>query len=125
TAVPQNGMASWTRLLSAAAINEAKVGLNAYKTRSLGVVTNNVPGLDLSLLTVNFTGSVAIPGIASQGASAGAAQLGALIRANSAYNTRAQPYTNWEMPFMDTLSMVRNAHNIKIGAEFRPIRMQT
>jgi hypothetical protein len=125
TAVPQNAMASWTHLLSPTMINEFKVGFNAYKTRSLGVVNNNVPGLDLTLLTVNFTGSVAIPGIASQGASAGAAQLGGLIRANSAYNTRAQPYTNWEMPFIDTLSWIKGNHNIKTGLEIRPIRMKT
>ncbi len=125
TAVPQNGMASWTRLLSATTVNEFKVGLNAYKTRSFGVVTNTVPGLDLAPMTVNFTGSVSIPGIASQGASAGAAQLGGLIRANSAYNTRAQPYTNWEMPFIDTLSLVRGNHNYKFGGEIRPIRLTT
>src|SRR5262249_61111670 len=61
----------------------------------------------------------------SQGASAGAAQLGGLIRANSAYNTRAQPYTNWELPFINTLSLVKGNHNIKTGVEFRLIRMQT
>src|SRR5258706_15286997 len=118
-------MASWTRLLSSTMINEFKVGLNANKTRSFGVVNNTVPGLDLAPLTVNFTGSVAIPGIASQGASAGAAQLGGLIRANSAYNTRAQPYTNWELPIIDTLSWVKRNHNLKFGGEVRPIRMQT
>jgi hypothetical protein len=125
TAVPQNAMASWTRILNPTLINEFKVGFNAYKTRSFGVVNNNVPGLDLASLTVNFTGSVAIPGIASQGASAGAAQLGGLIRANSAYNTRAQPYTNYEMPFLDTLSWVKGGHNVKLGVEIRPIRLQT
>ncbi len=125
TAIPQNAMASWTRIVNATMINEFKVGLNANKTRQFGVVNNNVPGLDLASLTVNFTGSVAIPGIASQGASAGAAQLGGLIRANSAYNTRAQPYTTWELPFLDTLSWAKGKHNVKIGAEIRPIRIKT
>ncbi len=123
TAVPQNWMASWTRLVSPRTINEFKVGLNSAKTRSLGVV-KPAAGVDLTALTVNFTGSVAIPGIASQGASAGAAVLGGLIRANSAYNTRGQPYTNYEIPFIDTLSLVRGAHNIKLGAEIRPIRLK-
>ena len=123
TAVPQNWMASWTHLLSPNTINEFKVGLNAAKTRSLGVVTP-AQGVDLTSLTVNFTGSVSIPGISSQGASAGAAVLGGLIRANSAYNTRGQPYTNFEIPFIDTLSLVRGAHNFKLGAEIRPIRIK-
>jgi hypothetical protein len=123
TAVPQNWMASWTNMLTPRTINEFKVGLNGSKTRSLGVV-KPAAGVDLTAITVNFTGSVSIPGIASQGASAGAAVLGGLIRANSAYNTRGQPYTNYEVPFMDTLSLVRGAHNIKFGVEFRPIRLK-
>jgi hypothetical protein len=123
TAVPQNAMASWTRLMSPTLINELKVGLNAYKTRSFGVVTP-VPGVDAASITVSFTGSVAIPGIASQGASAGAATLGGLIRANSAYNTRSQPYTNYEVPIVETLSWVKGSHNVKAGFEFRPIRIQ-
>jgi hypothetical protein len=123
TAVPQNWMASWTWLISSRTINEFKVGLNSAKTRSLGVV-KPVAGVDLTAITVNFTGSVSIPGIASQGASAGAAVLGGLIRANSAYNTRGQPYTNYEIPFIDTLSLVRGAHNIKLGTEIRPIRLK-
>ena len=72
TAVPQNWMASWTRVVTPSTINEFKVGLNSSKTRSLGVVTP-AAGVDLTAITVNFTGSVSIPGIASQGASAGAA----------------------------------------------------
>jgi hypothetical protein len=123
TAVPQNWMASWTHMVSPSTINEFKVGLNSVKTRSLGVVTP-AAGVDLTLLTVSFTGSVSIPGIASQGASAGAATLGGLIRANSAYNTRGQPYTNYEIPFIDTFSMVRGSHNIKLGVEIRPIRLK-
>ncbi|MEO8662241.1 MAG: TonB-dependent receptor [Bryobacteraceae bacterium] len=124
TAVPQNAMLNWTRILSPTMINEVKVGLNAYKTRSSGVVAP-VAGLDLASLAVSFTGSVAIPGIASQGASAGAATLGGLIRANSAYNTRQQPYTNWETPIMDTFSWVKGNHNVKLGAEIRPLRLKT
>jgi hypothetical protein len=125
TLVPQNAMASWTRLISPSLVNEFKVGLNASKSRSFGVVNNTVPGLDLAPITVSFTGAVAIPGVGGQGASAGAAQLGGLIRANSAYNTRAQPYTNWEMPFLESLSMVRGNHNMKFGGEYRMIRINT
>jgi hypothetical protein len=125
TLVPQNAMLSWTRVVTPTVVNEFKIGLNASKSRSTGIVTNNVAGLDLAPITVSFTGAVAIPGIGGQGASAGAAQLGGLIRANSAYNTSQQPYTNWEMPIMDTLSWVKGRHNVKFGVEFRPIRMET
>jgi len=125
TLVPQNAMLSWTRVVTPTVVNEFKLGLNASKSRSTGVVTNPVPGLDLAAITVSFTGGVAIPGIGGQGASAGAAQLGGLIRANSAYNTSAQPYTNWEMPVLDTLSWIKGGHNLKFGVEFRPIRIKT
>ena len=87
TNVPQNYMFAWTRVFSPSVVNEIKFGLNADKTRSFGTV-KPAAGVDLSSILVNFTGSVAVPGIASQGASAGAAILGGLIRANSAYNTR-------------------------------------
>ncbi len=123
TAVPQNYMLSWTRTLSPTMINEFRVGLNATKTRSFGVV-QQASGVDLAALTINFTGSVSIPGISSQGSSAGAAVLGGLIRANSAYNTRGQPYTNYETPFIDTLSLIRGSHSLKFGAEVRPIRLK-
>jgi hypothetical protein len=125
TLVPQNAMISWTRVLSPTVVNEFKLGLNASKSRSTGIAASSVPGLDLAPITVSFTGAVAIPGIGGQGASAGAAQLGGLIRANSAYNTSQQPYTNWEMPIMDTLSWIKGSHNVKFGVEFRPIRMET
>ena len=124
TLVPQNAMVAWTRVISPTVVNEFKIGLNASKSRSTGLVPSS-PGIDLAPITVSFTGAVAIPGIGGQGASAGAAQLGGLIRANSAYNTSQQPYTNWEMPIIDTLSWIKGNHNIKFGAEFRPIRLQT
>jgi hypothetical protein len=117
-------MLSWTRVVTPTVVNEFKLGLNASKSRSTGTVPN-VPGIDLAPITVSFTGAVAIPGIGGQGASAGAAQLGGLIRANSAYNTSQQPYTNWEMRIMDTLSWIKGRHNVKFGVEFRPIRMET
>ena len=125
TLVPQNALISWTRVISPTVVNEFKVGLNASKSRSTGTIANPVPGVDLANITVSFTGAVAIPGIGGQGASAGAAQLGGLIRANSAYNTSQQPYTNWELPIIDTLSWIKGSHNIKFGGEFRPIRLQT
>jgi hypothetical protein len=125
TLVPQNAMLSWTRVVAPTVLNEFKLGLNASKSRSNGVVPINASGIDLAPISVSFTGAVAVPGVGGQGASAGAATLGGLIRANSAYNTSKQPYTNWEMPIIDTFSWIKGGHNFKFGVEFRPIRMET
>lgn len=84
-----------------------------------------VPGVDLSAVSFSITGSIALPGIGGQGASAGVATPGGLVRANSATNGRGQPYTNYSLSFIDNLSWIRGAHNLKFGAEVRPIRMYT
>src|SRR4029077_11084680 len=74
---------------------------------------------------VSFTGTVAIPGVGGQGASAGAAALGNLVRGNSSQNGRGQPYTNYTMSFIDNLSVIEKNHALKFGFEFRPIRLYT
>jgi len=118
TLVPQNAMLSWTRVVAPTVLNEFKLGLNASKSRSNGVVPINASGIDLAPISVSFTGAVAVPGVGGQGASAGAATLGGLIRANSAYNTSKQPYTNWEMPIIDTFSWIKGGHNFKFDYTF-------
>ncbi len=123
-AVPQNGVVTFQQILSPTMINETKVGLNAYKTRAYGFAPS-VNGLDLSALSVDFTGSVALSGIGGQGASAGAARLGGLVRSNSTQNGRGQPYTNYTLSFIDNLSVVKGDHNLKFGFEFRPVRLYT
>ena len=67
-------------------------------------VAPDVNGIDLSALSISFTGTVALPGVGGQGASAGASTPGGLIRSNSSQNGRAQPYTNYTMSFIDNLS---------------------
>src|SRR5262249_29665214 len=101
-----------------------KVGWNAAKSRTFGV-SNVAPGVDLSPVLISISGIPSVQGIGGQGTSAGAASIGGLVRAHSAYNTRPQPYTNWELPFIETLSWVKGSHNMKFGAEFRPIRINT
>lgn len=123
-AVPQNAVLNHQWIVSPTVINEFKLGLNAYKTRSNGFAPS-VPGIDVGAISVNFTGSVALPGIGGQGTSAGAAAAGGLIRANSAFNGRGQPYTNYSVPIVDSISVLRNSHNMKFGVEIRPIRMYT
>jgi len=124
TALPQNAVLNFQQLLSNSVINETKFGLNAYKTRGYGFAPP-VPGVDLSAVSFSITGSIALPGIGGQGGSAGVATPGGLVRANSATNGRGQPYTNYSLSFIDNLSWIRGAHNLKFGAEVRPIRMYT
>ncbi|MBM3811551.1 MAG: TonB-dependent receptor [Acidimicrobiia bacterium] len=124
TAVPQNAMVGLQQILSPTILNETKVGLNAYKTRSFGVAPS-IPGVDMGAVSVNLAGSVALPGIGGQGSSAGLATAGGLIRSSSAFNGRAQPYTNYTVSILNSLSWIRGSHNFKFGGEIRPIRMYT
>ncbi|MEZ5355615.1 MAG: TonB-dependent receptor [Bryobacteraceae bacterium] len=124
SAIPQNAVVNLQQILSPSVINETKVGLNAYKTRAYGYAPS-IPGIDLSALSVVATGSVALSGITTQGASAGVATPGGLVRANSATNGRGQPYTNYSVSFIDNLSWVKGNHTAKFGFEFRPVRLFT
>ena len=124
TGVPQNVVYTVNQILKPTVVNETKLGLNASKTRISGY-TPLIPGVDTSAFAVSFTGTVAIPGVGGQGASAGAASLGNLVRGNSSQNGRGQPYTNYTMSFIDNLSVIRRSHSLKFGVEFRPIRLYT
>jgi hypothetical protein len=124
TGVPQNVVYTLSQVLTPSMVNETKLGFNGSKTRINGV-TPQIPGVDTSAFAVSFTGTVAIPGIGGQGASAGAASLGNLVRSNSSQNGRGQPYTNYTYSFIDSLSIVRSAHAMKFGFEFRPVRLYT
>ena len=124
TALSQNALISLQQVLTPRIINETKLGFNGPKTRINGVAPS-VNGIDISSLSVNFTGSVAIPGIGGQGASAGASALGGLIRSNSSQNGRAQPYTNYSYSIIDNLSLLQGNHTLKFGVEVRPVRLYT
>jgi hypothetical protein len=124
TAVPQNGLVSFQQILRPTVINEVKFGVNANKTMGYGVAPA-VAGVDMSAISVNMSGSVALAGIAGQGGSAGVATPGGLVRSNSASNGRAQPYTNYSLSFIDNLSWIRGEHSIRFGVEVRPIRIWT
>jgi len=87
TAVPQNAVLGVQQILKPTMINETKFGFNRSKTRILGFAPA-ITGIDTSAFAVSFTGTVAIPGIGGQGASAGASTPGNLIRANSTQNGR-------------------------------------
>ena len=122
--VPQNGVASWQTTIGSNKINEFKLGYNSAYTRVAGSAPT-VGGIDLSAVTINLSGSVAISGIAGQGNSAGLAIPGGLFRLNSATNGRGAPYTPYTIGLVDNFSWVRGNHSIKFGGEIRFVRLYT
>ncbi|MDQ2855433.1 MAG: TonB-dependent receptor [Acidobacteriota bacterium] len=122
--VPQNGVIALQSLLSTSVLNEFKVGYNSALTRINGLAPT-VNGINLSNLSFNISGSVAGFALPGQGANAGVATPGGLIRANSAQNGRGQPYTPYSVSFVDNLSWSRGDHSFKFGGEVRAIRLYT
>src|SRR5207245_10484334 len=119
---PQNPGYTLTQILKPTVVNETKLGFNGSKTRINGV-TPLIPGVDTSAFAVSFTGTVAIPGVGGQGASAGAASLGNLVRGNSSQNGRGQPYTNYTTFFIDNIEVTQKKHSTKFGLVLCPVRL--
>jgi hypothetical protein len=104
--VPQNGVISLQSLLTPTLLNEFKIGYNSALSRINGIAPT-VNGIDLSNLAFNISGSVAGFALPGQGANAGVASPGGLIRANSAQNGRGQPYSPYSVSLVDNLSWTR------------------
>src|SRR5215470_9590957 len=121
---PVNGVATLQGILSNTTTNEFKFGYNGAPTQLTGLAPV-VNGFDFSTFIINTTGSVANSGIAGQGASSGLTVPGGLIRANSAQNGRAEPYDPYTLSFIDALSSIRGNHFIKVGGEYRMVRLST
>src|SRR5262252_739716 len=121
---PVNGVATLQGILSNTTTNEFKFGYNGAPTSLTGFAPI-VNGFDFSTFIINTTGSVANSGIAGQGASSGLTVPGGLIRANSAQNGRAEPYDPYTLSFIDSLSSIRGNHFLKVGGEYRMVRMTT
>ncbi len=124
SALMQNGVINWQRIVSPTVINEAKFGYNGPKTRTNGVAPT-IPGVDLTGVTLNISGANVLVGIGGQGASAGVSIPSGQVRASSATNGRGQPYTNYSLTYADNLTWIKGNHNIKIGGEFRQVRLYT
>jgi hypothetical protein len=122
--VPQNGVIALQSVLSTTVLNEFKVGYNSSLSRINGIAPI-VNGIDLSNLSFNISGSVAGFALPGQGANAGVATPGGLVRANSAQNGRGQPYTPYSISFIDNLNWSRGNHAFKFGGEIRRIRLYT
>ena len=124
TAVPQNLVVALNQVLTPTLINETKFGFNGAKTR-VNATAPQVPGLDLTGVTVSLSGSVALGGVAGLGGSAGIASPTGQLRLSSALNGRGAPYTNYSMSFIDNLTVIHGAHSMKFGVEVRPLQMKT
>jgi hypothetical protein len=122
--VPQNAVLAWQSLLSPTVLNEAKFGYNSAYSRINGIAPT-FNGIDLTNLSLNIGGNVAGFALPGQGASAGVATPGGLVRANSATNGRGQPYTPYSLSFIESLSWTKGNHIFKFGGEVRAIRLYT
>ncbi len=122
--IPQNGVIALQSILSKSLLNEFKFGYNGAYSRIVGQAPI-VNGIDLSNVSFNISGSVAGFSLPGQGANAGVAVPGGLIRANSAQNGRGQPYTPYSLSFIDNLNWTRGNHSFKFGGELRAVRMYT
>ena len=122
--VPQNGIFAFQSTLTPTLVNEFKIGYNGALSRINGVAPP-FAGVDLSSLSLNIAGSVAGFALPGQGANAGVAVPGGLVRANSATNGRAQPYTPYTLSFIDNVNWTGGTHSAKFGGEVRLVRMWT
>jgi hypothetical protein len=122
--IPQNGVVTFASVLSSNLLNEFKFGYNGAYSRLVGIAPV-INGIDLSNLSFGISGSVAGFSLPGQGSNAGVAVPGGLIRANSAQNGRAQPYTPYSLSFIDNLNWIRGNHALKFGVEVRPLRLYT
>ncbi len=122
--VPQNGVAAWQTTIGSTKINEVKLGYNSAYTRVAGFAPT-IGGIDLSAVTLNLSGSVALANIPGQGNSAGLSIPGGLFRLNSATNGRGAPYTPYTIGLFDNFSWLRGNHSLKFGGELRFIRLYT
>ena len=124
TAKPQNAVLGYTGIFNQRFVNEFRLGYNAATTTIDGVAGSP----EYNGITINVSGTTAnLPSntIAGQGQSAGISVPGSLVRANSATNGRGQPYTPYSLSFIDSLNFTQGNHNVKVGGEFRMLRLKT
>ena len=122
--VPQNAVASWQSTIGMNKINEFKLGYNSAYTRVAGSAPT-INGIDLSAVTINLSGSVALQNIPGQGNSAGLSIPGGLFRLNSATNGRGAPYTSYTIGLIDSFGWISGSHSFKFGGEVRLLRLYT
>ncbi|ADV81714.1 TonB-dependent receptor [Terriglobus saanensis] len=103
--VPQNGVIALNQVWGPRVFNETKFGYNGIKMRVTGTPGAS-PNADLSRARI---------------AVAGLTNVGSLISLSSSFNGIGAPYTGQSYNYIDNLSLVRGAHNLKFGVEIRPL----
>jgi hypothetical protein len=123
-AVPQNLVVGLNQMLTPTLINETKFGFNGAKTR-VNATAPQVPGVDLTGVTLSLSGTVVLGGVAGLGGAAGISSPTGQLRLSSALNGRGAPFTNRSLSFIDNLIVIHGNHSLKFGVEVRPIQMKT
>jgi Carboxypeptidase regulatory-like domain len=105
----QNAVVNLTTTVTPSMLNEAKVGINLYKSRSLtqGARTND---LDVGDQTFSIGGAAQSGGIGIINPTG----------AGSTPITHGSAFTPYEWTFMDNLSWTTGHHSFKTGAEYNP-----
>lgn len=103
--VPQNAVLALNQVWSARAFNETKFGYNGIKMRVQGIPGAS-PNADLTRSRI---------------AVAGLTNVGSLISLSSSFNGVGAPYTGQTYSYIDNFSYVAGKHNMKFGAEIRPL----
>ena len=117
-------MVAFNQLFSPTVINETKFGFNGAKTR-VNATAPQVPGVDLTGVTLSLSGTVVLGGVAGLGGAAGISSPTGQLRLSSALNGRGAPFTNYSLSFIDNLTVLRGSHSLKFGIEIRPQQMKT
>ena len=108
--VPQNAIVDVTSVVRPTLVNDAKVGFNAAKTRLL-LQGAQVPGVDITADTFNIGGGTGLytgTGVTTP-TGAGSTPL-----------QHGNPYTNYELEYIDNLSWNKGSHSVKTGFEINP-----
>lgn len=115
---PDNMVASLSSVFGSSVVNDLTLGLNRAPTTLS--VDAGVPGL--TGVSINISGSIVQPGV-NGGAPSGVAAPGGTTRQSSAGNGRGSDYRGRSYSILDTLSYITGRHQIKLGGEFRAIRV--
>ncbi len=115
---PDNMVGSLNSVLGTSFVNDLTLGLNRAPTTL--AVNAGIPGL--VGVGINISGSIVQPGV-NGGAPSGVAAPGGTTRQSSAGNGRGSDYRGRSYSVVDVLSYIKGRHQIKVGGEFRAIRV--
>lgn len=118
TQSPMNVVGSHQSLFGSNVVNELKVGFNRPR---YDAVAFGPAGYDA--MQVSLSGTVNSSSVDARGTT-GVARSGLLVRATSNASTNGQAYDPRSISLSDTMTLVRGAHTLKVGGEYRNIESQ-